>query len=259
MLRMCVAVALLLALGGRSVCADDPVKGRLDVVRSSKTLRVGTTGDYRPFSFLNPETKDFEGIDIEMARVFAKALGVQVVFVQTSWPTLMSDFKADMFDLAVGGISISPERQKLAFFSVPYLRDGKTAIARCVDQAKYQSLLEIDRPEVRVVANPGGTNEKFDRANLKYAVIQIYPDNKTIWRQISDGNADIMITDGSEARLWAKEHKDLCAIHPDKMFNSFEKAYLLPRDPEWKVYVDQWLHGEIKNKAYQAIAGRWGQ
>ncbi len=252
------ALALALAFGARAARADEPVKSRLDAVRSRGILRVGTTGDYRPFSFLKPGAGEFEGIDIEMARALARSLGVRIVFVRTSWPDLMADVQADKFDLAVGGISINPERRKAAFFSIPYLEDGKAAVARCADRAKYQSLQDIDRPGVRVATNPGGTNEKFDRATLKRATILVHPDNRTIWRQLLDGGADVMITDASEARFWEKEHAGLCAIHPERTFDSSAKAYLLPRDPAWKAYVDAWLRGQIESKSFQEIADRWG-
>ena len=57
----------------------------------------------------------------------------------------------------MGGVSVTLERAKKGFFSAPYLREGKTPIARCADKDKYQTLAEIDRPGVRVIANPGGT------------------------------------------------------------------------------------------------------
>ncbi len=49
---------------------------RLDAIMAKGTVRVGTTGDYKPFSYMNPETKQFEGLDIDMAQSLGQALGV---------------------------------------------------------------------------------------------------------------------------------------------------------------------------------------
>ena len=256
-----VALTLMVFVGltvsAVSVRTAETPQSKLDTILAVKVLRVGTTGDYKPFSFLNPDTKSFEGLDIDMAKSLGAALGVEVEFVQTKWTDLMPDLLADKYDIAMGGISVSMERQKKGLFSIPFMVDGKAAVARCTDQAKFQSLADIDRPGVKVVSNPGGTNEKFDRATLKHASIEIYPDNKTIWRQILDGKADLMITDASETRFWQKEHPGLCAIHPDQPFNFAEKAYLLPRDTVWQEFVDQWLHQAIESKEYQTILAKW--
>ncbi|MGO8866377.1 MAG: transporter substrate-binding domain-containing protein [Alphaproteobacteria bacterium] len=252
-----IAVFAGLAVSSVSVRTEEPQQNRLDAVLAAKVLRVGTTGDYRPFSYLNAESKSFEGIDIDMARSLAKSLGVEVEFVQTSWPHLMDDLVANKFDIAMGGISVTLEREKKALFSIPLMVDGKAAASRCADKDKYQSLEAIDRDGVKVVTNPGGTNERFDRATLKHAAIEVYPDNKTIWQQLLDGKADVMITDASETMLWQKEHAGLCAIHPEEPFNFSEKAYLLPRDLLWKDFVDQWLHQAIETKEYKTAFERW--
>ncbi|MBI1775203.1 MAG: transporter substrate-binding domain-containing protein [Proteobacteria bacterium] len=230
---------------------------RLDQIIAAKTLRVGTTGDYRPFSFLNPSTKGFEGIDIELARSLAKSLGVEAEFVQTAWPNLMSDFQANKFDMAIGGVSVTLDRARVGLFSIPIMVDGKTPIARCADKERFQSLIGIDRPDVRAIVNPGGTNERFARANLIQAQLSVFPDNVTIFQQIVDGKADVMITDASETRLQQKLHPELCAIHPEQPFTFAEKAVWLQRDAYLKAYVDQWLNLVLHDGTYAAITKAW--
>jgi len=243
-------------IGAPPAGAQAPVS-RLDTVIAQKLLRIGTTGDYKPFSFLNSETNAFEGIDIDMARSLAGALGAEPRFVQTTWPTLMADIAADKFDIAMGGISVTLERQKTVWFSSPYLSSGKTPIARCADQARFQTLADIDRAGVRLIVNPGGTNERFARANIKQAAIALFDDNRTIFDQILDGHADVMITDAIETVLQQKLHPGLCAIHPDRPFNASELAYLLPRDLPFKLFVDQWLHQAQMTKEFAAIYDKW--
>src|SRR6516165_4811846 len=66
--------------------------GTLDSVTQRGTLQVCTTGDYKPFTFHKVEADAYEGIDIEMAKSLAKAIGVQPQFVKTKWSELMADF-----------------------------------------------------------------------------------------------------------------------------------------------------------------------
>ena len=236
---------------------------RLDDILARGVLRVGTTGDYKPFTLRVAGGDGFVGMDVTLAAELAKSLGVKLQLVPTTWSSLMGDLADDRFDMAVGGVSVSLERQKKAFFSLPYLRDGKTPIARCDDARKYQTLADIDRPEVRLIVNPGGTNERFARARAPHAKLVVQADNLAIFDRIVAGEADVMITDAIEARLQQRLHPTLCAIHPEAPFDFSEKAFLLQRDVALKAYVDQWLHlaietGQLAHVNEQWLAYPWG-
>jgi cyclohexadienyl dehydratase len=231
---------------------------RLDAILSAGKLRVGTTGDYRPFTYLNKETGQYEGHDIDVALALGKAMGVEVEFVGTKWPDLTKDFAADKFDIAMGGVSITLARQKLGFFSIPIMREGKTPIARCADKEKFAAVSDIDKAATRVIVNPGGTNEAFARNNFKTAPIRVHNDNVTIFKEIADGNADVMVTDASETVFQQKLNPGvLCAVHPDKPFDFAEKGYWMQRDMALKDFVNQWLHIATETGQMKAIWTKW--
>jgi cyclohexadienyl dehydratase len=231
--------------------ADD---SRLDSVQKGGVLRVCTPGDYKPFSVAKPDG-GFEGIDVDFANDIARALGAKAEFIKTSWSKLMDDF-VDKCDLAVGGISVTLERQKRAFFSDPYMVNGKAPITKCANVGKFQTIADIDKPGVTVVENPGGSNEKFARANFKQAKIVIYNDNTTIFDEILKGHADLMISESVETKVQAKLHPGLCAVNPDKPLQYGEMAYLTPRgDVAFKAFVDQWLHLARANGEYDKVVG----
>ena len=218
-----IRTVLILLIG---LCLHLPASAqtnRLDDILARGVLRVGTTGDYKPFSYRPNPSADFIGLDVELAGQLAKTLGVKLELVPTTWPSLMKDLGEDRFDIAMGGVSISLERQKKAQFSIPYLRDGKTPITRCENKDRFQTLAQIDQSGVRLIVNPGGTNERFARAHVKQASITVYPDNVTIFDQIVAGKADLMITDAIETRLQQKLKPALCALHPEAPFDFSEK------------------------------------
>jgi cyclohexadienyl dehydratase len=240
MVRIFVCFAVFFTLLAPALQAEPP--SRLETIVKRGSLRVGLTGDYPPFSAYDAKTSTFRGFDVDMADAIGKALGVKIEYVRTAWPQLAGDFDADRFDMAMGGISITPERQSKGMFSAPIVQEGKTPIARCADAGKFDALADIDRPGTRVIVNPGGTNERFTRANIKNAEIRVYPDNVTIFDEIAKGTADLMITDASETRYQQKLHPGvLCAVHPDQPFDHAQKAYWLQRDAALKAFVDDWI------------------
>ena len=255
MFRMLIGLGMAALL---TVSAHAQQPSRLDDILKRGTLRVGMTGDYRPFTYLDKTTSKFTGFDVDMAEALGKALGVKVEFVHTAWPQLMKDFEADNFDVAMSGVSITLDRQKKGLFSTPIMREGKTPIARCADKGKYETIADIDKPGTRVIVNPGGTNERFARANVKSAEITIYHDNVTIFDEIANGHADLMMTDSSETRYQQKLHPGvLCAVHPEKPFDVAEKAYWLQRDAGFAAFVDRWLQSIRDDGRFKQIYAAW--
>jgi cyclohexadienyl dehydratase len=243
---------LLMSSAGAVSSAARP----LAAIKSDGSLKVGMTGDYAPYSLRGPDGQ-ISGADVTMARELAKALGVALVIVPTTWNTLQADLLADRFDIAMGGVSVTPDRAAAGEFSLPVLHDGKRPIARCADKERYTSIGAIDQPGVRVVVNPGGTNERFAKSNLTHAAVSEHPDNRTIFNEIAAGHADVMVTDGAEVDYQARLHPGiLCpAVVPDS-FDHFDKAYWMTRDPALKQAVDAWLKQSLEAGQYKkALAG----
>jgi cyclohexadienyl dehydratase len=233
------------------------IGSHLDAILSSGTLRFGIPGDYPPFGAFDEKSGRWTGIDIDEASAMAKALGVHLVFVKTSWPSLLSDLYAGKFDIAGGGISISLDRQKHAFFSTPILQDGKTPITRCTDVARFSTLTDIDQPGVRVITPLGGTNESFDRSHLSHATILTNSGNQAIFEELLAGHADVMITDATETRWQHKLHPELCSVHPEHPFSFVEKAYLMPRDIVLKQWIDAFLHIQESTGELDKVLDHW--
>lgn len=247
------ATKLAAASAGVRITAPATLAG----LRQAGVLRVGLTGDYAPFS--EERGGELHGFDVELVREFAAMLGVRVTFVRTTWSRLTEDLAAGRFDFAAGGISVTPERRERADFGPPLLVDGKTPIARCADRGRFATLEEINRPDVRVIVNPGGTNERFARENFPRASLRVFPDNRTIFAEILEGRADVMITDGIEVKLQSSRHPGLCGTRAEP-FTRSEKAWMFPLGAELTSEVAGWLRprvasGEIARRLERVING----
>ncbi len=185
----------------------------IERIQQRGKLLVGTTGDYRPLTFREPETGEYWGFGIEMAQAIADSIGVPAVFVRTSWPTLTADVMAEpqTFDLAIGGITITDARRAIMLMSEGYLANGKTILCRTEDTTRFRSLADIDRPDVRVMVNPGGLNEQFANQNLTHATIIVHQNNEAIPSLIAEGQADVMITEITEAPWYVQTDPRLAA------------------------------------------------
>ena len=227
-------------------------------IRARGVLRVGTSGDYLPMSYLDPETNDYYGYDAELAEDLAAALGVKVEYVPTSWPTLMEDTLAGRFDLAICGITITDARKEQALMSEGYLENGKTVLCRAEDADRYTSLEAINRPEVRVMENPGGLNEKFARENLPDAILIIHDVNQEIPGLVASGEADVMITEIIEAGYYTGQDSRLAAPLISEPFTSGQLGILMPKGSEDLLeYVNGFLAEEKATGRLDELADQY--
>lgn len=237
-----LALFAALLLGQGAAQAAPAAESRLDAILARGYILVGTTGDYKPFSFYDKDGNDYVGYDIDAARMLGEALGVDVVFVQTTWPTLMQDLLDDKFDIAMSGITRTYARQKQAHLSHGYFPFGKSPLVRAADKAKYTSLEAIDQPGVKIGVNPGGTNEKFVRTNITKATIIVHPKNAEIPGLVAAGKFDVMITDSPEAIRYAKDDARLYAALLDNTFTKNQFGILMQRgDQVFANFIDLWM------------------
>ena len=201
---------------------------RIDEITQRGTLLVGATGDYRPLSYFDPQTREYWGLDVDLAEIIAHDLGVRVEFVPTSWPTLTDDMlDPTLFDVAMCGISITDARQQVMLMSDGYLRNGKTILCRADEAYRYTSLADIDQPDVVVMINPGGTNEKFAHDSLTHAQIVVHQRNEEIPSLIAEGKADIMITEVVEASYYVRVDNRLAAPLVHEPFTHSQMGVLM--------------------------------
>ncbi len=201
-------------------------------VKRTGVLKVGMTGDYLPVSFYNEDTGTYSGFDVELIETMADELGVKIEYIRTTWPTLMEDTLNRRFDLAICGITITDERKQKALMSEGYLGNGKTILIRKEDVGKYKTLADINKEEVTVMENPGGTNEKFVRANLPEATLIIHESNAEIPHLIAEGEADVMITEILEAGYYVQIEDRLAAPLINEPFTYGELGILMPKGYE---------------------------
>jgi polar amino acid transport system substrate-binding protein len=100
--------------------AGEEATGLLAQVLDTGVIRVSTDPAYPPQSYLNPDTNEWEGFDIDVAEEIASRLGVEVEWITPNWNAIVSGGWTDRWDMSVGSMTITPERQEVLYFTEPY-------------------------------------------------------------------------------------------------------------------------------------------
>lgn len=258
---MLAAVTLCMLLLAGCQKKEEPASSeadKLEEIADRGVLKVGTTGDYQPMSYLDPDTGEYVGFDNELTKDLAGEMGVEIQYVETSWPTLMEDTLAGKFDLAICGITVNDARKEQALMSDGYIVNGKTILCRAEDADKYTSLEAINRPEVRVMVNPGGLNEQFARENLPDVTLIIHDVNQEIPGLVASGEADIMITEIMEAGYYVGQDSRLAAPLVQEPFTHGEIGVLMPKGSEDLLnYVNEFLKKEKESGRIDELADEY--
>jgi cyclohexadienyl dehydratase len=194
----------------------------------AEVLRVGTSGDYAPFSVqLDGDPRDFEGFDIAVARAYAKARGLEIEFVRFRWPELNRGLLTNRFDLAMSGVTVRAERSAIGRFSIAVVQTGAVVIAQ--PKERFPKVDDLNRQNVRIGVNLGGHLEHVAHANFPAATLIAIPDNAMVLSALTDGSIDAAVTDDLEAPGWMLGGKNLVLFGP---FTADRKAYLVRADRE---------------------------
>ena len=251
---LAVAAAVLATLSFTQAAVAGP---RLDKIMETKVIRVGTPGDYRPFAIKTDG--GYSGHDIDVIETMAKELGVKIEYVPTSWPNLVKDLQGDKFDVAVGGITRNVNRIRLVEMLPGYAPFGKVALVRSADKARFTTADALNQPGVRVIKNPGGTNEAYVLANLKAAQVATHDKNAEIPGLIAEGKGDVMITETYEALHYAKADPRLHAAFIDAPLTPKNTlGFMLPTDDADYVRVMDFVWGLVDSRGgVKQAADKW--
>jgi polar amino acid transport system substrate-binding protein len=132
-LVLAIVASLILAACGAAGAAKPTTL--LDAIKQRGYILVSTDPNYEPQSFLNTEgkrpadtkcpsdaltTAEMQGFDVDVAKAIGDDLGVETCFATPSWDAITAGNWADKWDVSVGSMTITTDRQKILDFSVPY-------------------------------------------------------------------------------------------------------------------------------------------
>jgi polar amino acid transport system substrate-binding protein len=149
------------------ICADvDTAAGDLLAqICENGEIRVSTDPAYPPQSYLNEDTGEYEGFDIDVATEIANRLGVEVAWEAPSWDLIIAGGWNDRWDMSVGSMTVTPERAEVLWFTPAYYYTP-AAVAVHADNTSVQDLsTDLDGKKIGVCG--GCTYDYFLQKTLE--------------------------------------------------------------------------------------------
>ena len=215
-------------------------------------LRVGTSGDYSPFTIEADGRRS--GFDVDVMQEIAPALGRPLDFVAFRWPDLSEQTRRATFDLVASGVTIRPERALLGRFTRPYAVSEAVVLVGPAKADSFRTITDVDREDVRICVNGGGYLEHVARSSFQRAKIVTVADNR-LQEHLARGDCDVLVSESIEARYLppltrvGSLSRDRKAIFvPTQLVGGGDSQQLF-------TFVDRWLSEQ--NREVEALRVKW--
>ena len=232
-------------------------ESRLQQILVNGELRVGTTGDWNPMTMIDPTSKEHKGFDIDIATALAADMGVKVVFVPTTWKTLVNGVVAAKYDMT-SSASLSPKRALVAGYSLSYFAVEDVPLMLNKNKGKYNSWEDLNNPNVTVSVTLGTVQEK--RAEVlfnKSKIIKVSAPARD-YQEVLAGRADISMTSNLEAAKLVEQYPQMMVVPVQDGKNPTPLAVLLPQaDQVWINYVNHWIILKSERGFFDQLKAKW--
>ncbi len=203
LLAFCLAVPAVLA---ETAAARDASPTIARILKRGK-LRVGMSGNQPPLN-AKSKTGEFIGMEVDLARVLARSMEVELEVVQKPFPELLPALVKGDVDVVMSGMTITMRRNREVAFVGPYFLSGKSILTKSKPLSQADEAEDIDRTDLKLVALEASTSQKFIESfapNAKFTPVQDYD---TGVQMVIDGKVDALVADYPICLLSVLRHGD---------------------------------------------------
>jgi len=178
---------------------------------SGSALRVGTSADYPPLSFMQGDS--VAGIEVDLGLKLGEALGQEVQFVPYAFNELIPALLRGEVDIVMSGMSVTRAREYQVGFSDSYLRNGLMAAVLSSDEGRYKTAQQVRDFNGIVGVMKNTTGEAFVKTSMKRAKLQPFDDFGKVPYYFSGRRIRMFIHDGyAIASMVAQNETELAGV-----------------------------------------------
>ncbi len=237
------ALATGAALAVAAVASSAPAlaEGLLEEIQQRGVLKVGMS-TFVPWAMRDKEG-NLIGFEIDVAKKVAADMEVDVEFVPTAWSGIIPALLAKKFDIIIGGMSITPQRNLTVNFTTPYAHSGQQMAANIALAGEFKELGDFNNADVTISCRRGATPCNFAEKVFPKATLRRFDDDAQAFQEVVNGNADATISSAPKPRFWSEAHPDkvFLANNGENLSKGDEAFALRKGDPDALNFFSNWI------------------
>jgi polar amino acid transport system substrate-binding protein len=256
-LIMLTVIGFLLATSAFGGDIELAKKSTLEQIIKRGELRVGFESGYVPFEMTNKKG-EFIGFDMDFGRRLAKSMGVKFVPINTAWDGIIPALMTGKFDIIMGGMTITQERNLKVNFAEPYIVVGQTILLNKKLKDRVISYKDLNNPKYIVTSRMGTTGEQAIKNYIPKATYKGFESEAEAGLEVINGKADALVYDLPFCGfLYGSQGKDKTIFLSDP-FTYEPLAWAINKgDPDFLNYLNNFLRQTKGDGFYDRMYKKW--
>ncbi len=183
---------------------------QLEEILKRGTLKVGLS-TFVPWAMLD-KNGDLVGFEIDVAKQLAADMGVEVELIQTKWSGIIPALVTGKFDIIIGGMSVTSERNLSVNFTNAYEYSGQSIVANKKRAGGLTSLEDFNKKDIVIAARTGSTGAVAAKQFMPNAQIRLFDDEPQSVQELLNGRVDALVSSFPFPQIQAEKYPDTLYI-----------------------------------------------
>jgi polar amino acid transport system substrate-binding protein len=247
------------------LCATSAIGADIDLAKKSTIekilkrgeLRVGFESGYVPFEMTNKKG-EFIGFDMDYGRRLAESMGVKFVPINTAWDGIIPALMTDKFDIIMGGMTITQERNLKINFADPYIVVGQAILLNKKHKNTVLTYKDLNNPKFIVTSRMGTTGEQAIKKYIPKATYKGFESEAEAGLEVINGKADALIYDLPFCGFLYGSQGQGKTIFLSDPFTYEPLAWAINKgDPDFLNYLNNFLRQTKGDGFYDLMYKKW--
>lgn len=182
------------------------------------------------------------GFEVDVAKRLAKDMGVKVEFVPTMWSGIIPALLTGKYDVIIGGMGITPERNKKVNFSIPYDYTGMSIVAYKQNGRRFDKLEDFNSPDVTIAVRIGTTAESAAKKYFPKAKLKLFDGESQAVQELLTGRATALVASAPMPAFYAAEYSEKLFLPFKETFTREPIAFAVKKgDIDTLNYFNSWI------------------
>jgi polar amino acid transport system substrate-binding protein len=234
----------------------------IEKIQKNKVIRVGMS-TFVPWAMKDKQGK-LIGFEIDVARKLARDMGVEIEFVPTAWSGIIPALMTGKFDVIIGGMGITPERNLKVNFTMPYDYSGMSMVAHRKKAEGFSTLADFNKKEVDIAVRMGTTAEQAARKFIPDARLRLFENESQALQELNLGRVHAVVSSAPMPVFHALKYPDKLFVPLEENFTKEPIGFAIQKgDYDALNYFNNWIlnmhaQGFLKEKkAYWFASRKW--